>query len=70
MFILLQIVQNALDNAMDGRTSIVVAQRLNTIQNSDQIAVIRDGNIVEQGRHQELVSRKGHYYTLTMGQHS
>ncbi|XP_030843068.1 ATP-dependent translocase ABCB1 isoform X1 [Strongylocentrotus purpuratus] len=65
-----QIVQNALDNAMDGRTSIVVAQRLNTIQNSDQIAVIRDGNIVEQGRHQELVSRKGHYYTLTMGQHS
>ncbi|XP_063965443.1 ATP-dependent translocase ABCB1-like [Lytechinus pictus] len=65
-----QIVQTALDNAMEGRTSIVVAQRLNTIQNSDQIAVIRDGNIVEQGRHQELVSRKGHYYTLTMGQHS
>ncbi|XP_072175319.1 ATP-dependent translocase ABCB1-like [Diadema setosum] len=65
-----QVVQNALDNAMRGRTSIVVAQRLNTIQNADQIAVIRDGVIVEQGRHHELVQRKGHYYTLTMGQQS
>ena len=65
-----QVVQNALDNAMKGRTSIVVAQRLNTIQNADQIAVIRNGVIVEQGRHHELVGKKGHYYTLTMGQHT
>ncbi|XP_071841103.1 ATP-dependent translocase ABCB1-like isoform X2 [Apostichopus japonicus] len=63
-----KVVQMALDRAMEGRTCIVIAHRLSTIQNADSIAVVRNGQVVEQGSHQELVSREGHYYTITGGQ--
>ncbi|XP_041479457.1 ATP-dependent translocase ABCB1-like [Lytechinus variegatus] len=65
-----KIVQEALDAAVEGRTSIVIAHRLSTVQNADVIAVIRDGIVVESGSHQELLNKKGHYYTLTGGQRS
>ncbi|GFQ72411.1 ATP-dependent translocase ABCB1 [Trichonephila clavata] len=58
------IVQEALDNAKNGRTCIVIAHRLTTIQNADSIAVIHKGKVVEQGTHQELLKIKGHYYNL------
>ena len=60
----LQIVQEALDRAQEGRTSIVIAHRLSTIQNADSIAVIRHGHVVEQGTHIELMARQGFYYKL------
>ncbi|XP_070561508.1 ATP-dependent translocase ABCB1-like isoform X2 [Ptychodera flava] len=63
-----KIVQKALDNAMTGRSCIVIAHRLSTIQNANQIFVIEDGRVVEEGNHQQLLSLKGAYYTLTSGQ--
>lgn len=59
-----QIVQGALQRLMQGRTSLIIAHRLETIQNADQIAVLSDGRIVEAGRHAELVARGGHYAAL------
>ncbi len=49
---------------MENRTSIVIAHRLSTIQNADLIVVIQKGKIVEQGKHQELLNKKGAYYKL------
>ena len=49
---------------MKGRTSFVVAHRLSTIRESDVILVMRDGNIVEQGSHDELLKKKGFYHEL------
>lgn len=63
-FVLLQIVQSALDEARKGRTCIVIAHRLSTIQNADIIAVMFNGAIIEQGTHDELMDRKGAYYKL------
>ncbi len=54
-------VQNAMKELMDGRTSLVVAHRLSTIMEVDLILVMKDGNIIEQGRHDELISRGGLY---------
>ncbi|CAF1223645.1 unnamed protein product [Rotaria sordida] len=59
-----RIVQEALDEASKGRTTIVIAHRLSTIQNSDRICVVRRGHIVESGKHDELLARKGYYYRL------
>ncbi|WP_103070489.1 ABC transporter ATP-binding protein [Aquimarina sediminis] len=59
-----QLVQSALENMMKNRTSIVIAHRLSTIQNSDLIVVMQKGNIVEQGTHDELISREGTYQKL------
>ncbi|GFN90381.1 multidrug resistance protein 1-like, partial [Plakobranchus ocellatus] len=58
------IVQAALDKAREGRTTIVVAHRLSTIQNADLIYVLDSGDVVECGRHQELMDKKGAYYHL------
>ncbi|CAF4224691.1 unnamed protein product, partial [Rotaria sordida] len=59
-----RIVQEALDEASKGRTTIVIAHRLSTIQNSDRICVVRRGHIVESGKHDELLAHKGYYYRL------
>ncbi|KAI3703842.1 hypothetical protein L1987_74038 [Smallanthus sonchifolius] len=60
------LVQEALEKMMNGRTCIVVAHRLSTIQNSDSIAVIQDGKVAEQGSHSDLLSvRGGAYWNLT-----
>jgi subfamily B ATP-binding cassette protein MsbA len=57
-------VQNALDTLMQGRTSFVIAHRLSTIMNADRILVLKDGRIVEQGKHAELLARGGEYKNL------
>ena len=59
-----KVVQEALDKAREGRTSIVIAHRLSTIYNSDCIAVIHKGQVLEQGTHAELMAKKGAYYHL------
>uniref|UniRef100_A0A3P9JV34 ATP-binding cassette, sub-family B (MDR/TAP), member 11a n=1 Tax=Oryzias latipes TaxID=8090 RepID=A0A3P9JV34_ORYLA len=59
-----QIVQSALDEARKGRTCIVIAHRLSTIQNADIIAVMSHGVVIEQGTHDELMSKRGAYYKL------
>ncbi|MGB9724139.1 MAG: ABC transporter ATP-binding protein [Chloroflexia bacterium] len=58
------LIQEAMDGLMRGRTSFVIAHRLSTIRNADLILVIRDGNIVEQGTHEELLARGGFYAEL------
>ena len=58
------VVQQALDAAAKGRTTLVIAHRLSTIQNADMILVVEKGVIVEQGTHFELIERKGTYYNL------
>ena len=62
-------VQKAFDKMMQGRTSFVVAHRLSTILESDIILVMRDGNIVEQGNHKELLKKNGFYYQLYHSAH-
>ena len=49
---------------MKNRTSLVIAHRLSTIRNADQIIVMKRGELVEQGTHEELYAKKGHYYNL------
>jgi len=62
-----KVVQDALDTVMKGRTTIVVAHRLSTIQHSDKICVFRDGKIHEQGTHKDLMALGGAYYELVNG---
>ena len=59
-----RIVQEALDNACSGRTSIVIAHRLSTIYNADCIVVIQAGKVSEMGTHSELLARRGIYFRL------
>ncbi|XP_031432465.1 ATP-binding cassette, sub-family B (MDR/TAP), member 4 isoform X2 [Clupea harengus] len=63
-----KIVQEALDKAREGRTCIVVAHRLSTIQNADCIAVFQNGVVVEKGTHQQLLGKQGVYYHLVTSQ--
>ena len=63
-----QVVQQALDVASEGRTAIIIAHRLSTVQNADIIAVIHHGRVAEQGTHQELLALKGFYYALVTAQ--
>ncbi|WP_308992457.1 ABC transporter ATP-binding protein [Mariniflexile litorale] len=59
-----KLVQNALENMMENRTSIVIAHRLSTIQNADLIVVMKNGSIIEQGTHEELLKMNGTYHNL------
>jgi subfamily B ATP-binding cassette protein MsbA len=59
-----KLVQDALNNLMKNRTSLIIAHRLSTIQNADSIIVLENGKIVQQGNHQELISKKGLYKRL------
>ena len=59
-----ELVQKAMDKLTEGRTSFIIAHRLSTIKNADLILVMKDGNIIEQGTHDELLSKKGFYFDL------
>ena len=61
-------IQNAFAKMMEGKTSFIVAHRLSTIQNADIILVMKDGKIIEQGNHEELLEKKGFYSELYMSQ--
>ncbi|CAG2162164.1 unnamed protein product [Oppiella nova] len=59
-----KVVQQALDEAREGRTCIVIAHRLSTIQNADKIVVVSKGRVVEEGSHHQLIAKRGAYYDL------
>ena len=59
-----QKIQKAMDELMKNRTSFVIAHRLSTIKNADLILVLKDGDIIESGNHQELMSKNGFYADL------
>jgi ATP-binding cassette subfamily B protein len=58
------LIQEAMENLMKNRTSFVIAHRLSTIKDADVILVMKDGNIVEQGNHKDLLEQKGLYYAM------
>ena len=62
------LVQDAFEELMKGRTSFIVAHRLSTIKNADQILVMKAGNIIERGTHKELLARGGFYANLYASQ--
>ena len=61
-------IQKAMDHLMEGRTSFVIAHRLSTIRNADLILVMKDGDIIEQGSHEELLEKNGFYADLYRSQ--
>jgi ATP-binding cassette subfamily B protein len=63
-----RLIQQALERLLKGRTSFVIAHRLSTIRNADLVLVVDKGQIVERGKHAELLDRKGFYYELYMSQ--
>ncbi len=63
-----RLIQKAFDALLKSRTSFVIAHRLSTIRNADMILVLKDGQITERGRHDDLLARKGFYYDLYMSQ--
>jgi ATP-binding cassette subfamily B multidrug efflux pump len=58
------LIQDALRNLLRGRSAVVIAHRLSTVRNADRICVVQDGQIVEQGKHEELLARGGVYTAL------
>ncbi len=63
-----RLIQKALNELLKGRTSFVIAHRLSTIRNADEVLVLDQGQIVERGRHEELLAQKGFYFELYMSQ--
>jgi ATP-binding cassette subfamily B multidrug efflux pump len=63
-----RLIQQAFDQLLEGRTSFVIAHRLSTIRNADQVLMLKDGQIVERGTHNELLALRGAYYDLYMSQ--
>ncbi len=63
-----RLIQKAFDQLLKGRTAFVIAHRLSTIRNADVILVLKDGQIIERGKHDELLEKKGFYYDLYMSQ--
>ncbi|MCK5839038.1 MAG: peptidase domain-containing ABC transporter, partial [Bacteroidales bacterium] len=61
-------IMNNLEQFFQGKTVLIVAHRLSTVKNADQIVVLEKGEIVERGNHDELVSLKGYYYNLVKNQ--
>ena len=62
------LIQKAMDHLMEGRTSFIIAHRLSTIRNADMILVMKDGDIIEQGTHEELLEKNGFYADLDRSQ--
>ena len=62
------LIQKAMNKLMEGRTTFVIAHRLSTIRNADKILVLKDGDIIEQGNHNELLEQKGFYSELYQSQ--
>ena len=62
------LIQEALDNLMENKTSFVVAHRLSTVRNADKIIVLGRGRLIEEGTHDELLSLKGYYYNTLKSQ--
>ena len=63
-----ELIQKAMDTLMKGRTSFIIAHRLSTIKNADLILVLKDGDIIEQGTHEELLKKNGLYKSLYSSQ--
>jgi ATP-binding cassette subfamily B protein len=63
-----RVIQDAIHKVLKGRTSFIIAHRLSTIRSADRILVIRDGRLVEEGNHAELLKMKGYYYRLYTNQ--
>ncbi len=63
-----RLIQRAFDQLLEGRTSFVIAHRLSTIRHADQVLMLKDGQIVERGTHEELLAQQGAYYELYMSQ--
>jgi ABC-type multidrug transport system fused ATPase/permease subunit len=67
-YLMVEILQDAMDSLMKGRTVLVIAHRLSTVQSADIVAVVSDGQIVERGTHEELLSKNGVYTALVKRQ--
>ena len=61
-------IQSAIDNLLTGRTSLIVAHRLSTIRRANRIILLKNGHILEQGSHRELIDRRGAYFNLYTSQ--
>ena len=64
------LIQDAIANILENRTSFIIAHRLSTIRSADRILVIRDGKIIEEGNHHQLLAKKGHYAKLYTSQYT
>ena len=63
-----ELIQKAMDKLMENRTSFIIAHRLSTVKNADNILVIDNGEIIESGNHEELIAKKGYYYNTLNAQ--